>query len=1004
MRVTSPRLLAAALCALAFVFTACSGGSDGTTPGTTGEAFSLLLTANPDTGTAPLTVTFFVVPSGGQAPYRYSWDFDNDGVEDSNAPSGTHTYPSTGQGLAKVTVTDAGSQQVTASRTVIITGTTPVVPGAGLDIRFNASPQVGNVPFDAHFTAYVGGGKAPYNYAWDFEGDGVYDSFLQNPLWKYQKVGTPVGGGNYVVYPVLKVTDGRGVVGTNLDDNDGNGLPDFRLAINALPQGGGMVVAATANPIAGQAPLRVEFTGAVTGGSGNYEFKWFYGDTQFSDFSASSIALHTYLNAGTYMAYVRAHDKSSDQTVDSTPLAIQVTLEQDFSLNITTDINSGQVPFVVNCTANPVNGTEPIQYQWDVFNDDALDPAPSVSTPPTLDGSAVVTPNFSFRKNPTIHFANTASAPTGQNFNYVLRCTALDASGNTTVSNLLRVTASPNTTYPYYKAHRAEVGFRTFFPAFRDPTASANAQFEAITPATWRARANAAVCTHPTGIAYIIGGEYLDENGNFQSLVNRGDSMYMYVPEASGTGTGETNIGKFDTGAQGGSLIRLNDNTAPAFPNTPVAGGPLTGYDAPGMDTIVPPVLDPNQPPASAPPTPTSRSAPFTIVGSAAAVFMHEQPETNPAGEYPHQPPVPGSVDSDVIGYPHLYAYPDSPTTGWNLDAPPFDMNGIGSPVIYVLGGRTGATTPTDLIQKYQVYGFGSEDLIPWSNTFAFQTTGNQVDIWSPYFLRPDTDQFPGSGSNFDPQIQDRRAGSQESVDLPRLPKAVYGLMAVRIESGVDGANPVFPNGPFRSIFIFGGIDENGSVLDEMRWWNVNETVEQGNNSGDPGLFSLVEPGMPSARAYGQAVFIPSGGMRIALVGGFDKNGVPLDTVDVFSFDDFLNPQAGSWQTFAGSLPEALEACGAGYNDRYEPAEAWVLAFAGWTGERFSFHTYNARLGSPGSVVVSQAPLPIPRSHIGSGQSGAAVGSLGASFNRYYLCGGTDENGADSIIEVLSLP
>ena len=45
-----------------------------------GPAFSLIVSADPDTGSAPLTVTFFAVPSGGQAPYTYAWDFNGDGV------------------------------------------------------------------------------------------------------------------------------------------------------------------------------------------------------------------------------------------------------------------------------------------------------------------------------------------------------------------------------------------------------------------------------------------------------------------------------------------------------------------------------------------------------------------------------------------------------------------------------------------------------------------------------------------------------------------------------------------------------------------------------------------------------------------------------------------------------------------------------------------------------------------------------------------------------------
>src|SRR5690606_10597634 len=100
--------------------------------------------------------------------------------------------------------------------------------------------------------------------------------------------------------------------------------------------------------------------------------------------------------------------------------------------------------FVVSVQANPINGTEPIVYNWDVFTDEQGDPAPSVTNPPTLDPAAVVTPQFSLRKNPEIVFGNTAG--TGAPFQYVVRCVARDAVGNEAISNLLRVTAVPNTT------------------------------------------------------------------------------------------------------------------------------------------------------------------------------------------------------------------------------------------------------------------------------------------------------------------------------------------------------------------------------------------------------------------------------------------------------------------------------------------------------------------------------------------------------------------------------
>jgi len=329
-----------------------------------------------------------------------------------------------------------------------------------------------------------------------------------------------------------------------------------------------------------------------------------------------------------------------------------------------------------------------------------------------------------------------------------------------------------------------------------------------------------------------------------------------------------------------------------------------------------------------------------------------------------------------------------------------------------VLGGRTDATTPSELVQKYYPYGFGNEYLTPWSQDFGFQTTSNQTDIWSPYFLRPDRDQFPGNGQNFDPQVEERREGTGGAQEvLPTLPRPVYGLMAVKIESGVDTPAPDFPNGPFRVIFTFGGIDDSGTVTDEMRRWNVNEGQENTGGGDENEVIQLVG-NMPSPRAYGKAVLIPRADeIKIALVGGFDDQGQPLDTVDVYTFDSQYNPGNGAWETFAGTLPEAIEACGAGYHPGYA-GEDWVVSFGGRNVNDFTTKTYTARLGSSGDQVVTELIATVPRSNAGSSQAGSdpitaarAIAMLSeVKFNRYFVIGGVDENGVESIVETLSLP
>jgi hypothetical protein len=164
---------------------------------------------------------------------------------------------------------------------------------------------------------------------------------------------------------------------------------------------------------------------------------------------------------------------------------------------------------------------------------------------------------------------------------------------------------------------------------------------------------------------------------------------------------------------------------------------------------------------------------------------------------------------------------------------------------------------------------------------------------------------------------------------------------------------------------------------------------------------------MPTPRAYGKAVVVQgTTGLKVALVGGIDERGIPVDTIDVFSFNNADNPANGSWETFAGTLPEALEACGAGFHPG-PGEEEWVLTFGGWTGQDYNFDVYNARLFSDGDLIIREAVTSVPRNMVGSSQSNGSnplLAYVDITHNRYYVFGGVDENGSDSVVEVLSLP
>ena len=62
--------------------------------------------ATPTSGTTPLTVQF--TDNSTSTPTAWSWDFDNDGIEDSTEQNPSHIYTTPGTYSVKLTVSNAG--------------------------------------------------------------------------------------------------------------------------------------------------------------------------------------------------------------------------------------------------------------------------------------------------------------------------------------------------------------------------------------------------------------------------------------------------------------------------------------------------------------------------------------------------------------------------------------------------------------------------------------------------------------------------------------------------------------------------------------------------------------------------------------------------------------------------------------------------------------------------------------------------------------------------------
>ena len=146
-------------------------------------------TADIRSGASPLTVNFTdrsKITTGIVAGYE--WDFDGDNVIDSTVQNPTFTFNACGDYSPRLrVVTSAGNFEYTWPSLIAVDPLTP---------SFNASATLVAPQSTVTFTDTSVGATG---WQWDFDGDGVTDSVVQNPTW------TP-GAGSYDV--ALTVTNG----------------------------------------------------------------------------------------------------------------------------------------------------------------------------------------------------------------------------------------------------------------------------------------------------------------------------------------------------------------------------------------------------------------------------------------------------------------------------------------------------------------------------------------------------------------------------------------------------------------------------------------------------------------------------------------------------------------------------------------------------------------------------------------------------------------------------
>ncbi|MDQ1275771.1 MAG: PGF-pre-PGF protein, partial [Euryarchaeota archaeon] len=234
-------------------------------------------TANTTQGYAPLAVQF---TDTSQYATGISWDFNNDGLAD--ASSGTIVYVYTASGQYKVNLT-ASNANGTNSKSMTITvyaPSQPVLPIA----NFKANTTQGYAPLAVQFTD---SSQNAASWSWDFDGDGISDSNLQNSAHVYETPGiytASLSAGNQ------NGTASKTAVITVLEREDEN-------ETKILP-----VANFSTNVTSGLVPMIVQFIDISQNATSR---SWDVNGDGIEDSNASSF-VYEYTSRGTYTAKLTA--------------------------------------------------------------------------------------------------------------------------------------------------------------------------------------------------------------------------------------------------------------------------------------------------------------------------------------------------------------------------------------------------------------------------------------------------------------------------------------------------------------------------------------------------------------------------------------------------------------------------------------------------------------------------------------------------------------------------
>ena len=280
------------------------------------EPGSLSLTGSAASGGINESITL----SAGGADL-YDWDLNGDGIfEIANDSSGSQLADTSATGLFRPHVRghDVGGEAVAlGGLSLIITGNTRPVASAV------ANPQSGPAPLDVDFSGTADDAEdeaSELSYAWDFDGNGVYEPGTDTLTPATQSYTT---AGSYNIK--FRATDSGGA--WDLDT-----LSVFAAAPGNVPPAGELA----ASPASGDTPLTVDFDASASSDSDGSitQYMWdFDGDGGIDRTTLGGMTSWTYTEGGAFQTRVHVLDDGGALGV-SGPELIQVNATPDAQLSV----------------------------------------------------------------------------------------------------------------------------------------------------------------------------------------------------------------------------------------------------------------------------------------------------------------------------------------------------------------------------------------------------------------------------------------------------------------------------------------------------------------------------------------------------------------------------------------------------------------------------------------------------------------------------------------------